>query len=176
MLSRLFSSIIAFFRKLLGLEEGKGDVMEPRKDEYRYIDPKVLFERYGIKVTIQDPERIKPVIGPELPEAPSDPEVYEPFRVLLNLLFSTPKSPTDFVEEFDPPIMLQIGFTKEDLAFVYEREKELAMAFWDGEQVVVFNEEKHKFKQVEESWGDYAGSCVMLLSHWKDPMITVGRR
>lgn len=50
----------------------------------------------------------------------------------------------------------------------------MELAFWNGDEWIVFTEEKHQFELQPDAKGKGGGYGVALISHWGDPNIGWG--
>lgn len=123
----------------------------------------IIFEGEGVKVTV--PTQAPPVAV--LGQPP-----FELRRVVIILNVVEAGDPGKTVTQFNPPIELRVQYTQGDLDFAASKERDLALAFWDGGAWVRFTAQKHKFRlESDATLGDVG---VVEISSWIDPPIGWG--
>ncbi len=100
---------------------------------------------------------------------------FNPWRLVFNFEMEDEDNPGTFIHEFESPIELRIRYTRGDLQKAEKAGKQLRIGFWDGSDWVVFSEDKHLLKQVEDSDSQSGGELVVQLSSWSDPPIGIGK-
>jgi hypothetical protein len=139
------------------------------------------FPEVGVTVTVPPQNNFSDVVLERLPlegvpEMESDEEYFKLGRLVINFILYESENPEVILEEFDPPIEVQVKFTPADVEFADVGEKELAFAFWDGNEWIRFTEEKHQFNlnPLEEDL-IYSGFAQVFIQNWSDPSVAIGR-
>lgn len=138
------------------------------------------FAEIGVKVTIPTQKNLRDVVLEEIPlegvpAMDAEEEYFKLGRLVINFVLHESGNPEELISEFDPPIELQINYTRADEEFADVGEKELGFAFWDGEKWIRFTEEKHQFARYPLDDQRWAGYGLAIIQNLGDPTIAIGR-
>ncbi len=115
---------------------------------------------------------------PPQEEMQSEQDEFKPRRLLLNPALVVQSRREQLVSKFDPPIEIQIAYTRVDLKFAQEHGLEYPQAgFWDGCKWVLFTQEKHQLTYRKRRRNDaaaIAGYLLVKFSEWADPALGMG--
>lgn len=109
----------------------------------------------------------------KLKDMPGKVGGFKPGRLVINFAVALFDQPGAYLEVFDPPIEVEIAYTPADEKRARDAHQPLQLAFWDGEQWVVFTPEKHHFELISKGDGQ-GGVGKVSLSKWGDPPISWG--
>ena len=130
-------------------------------------------ERVTITVPNQKVKKAKAVKLPlgKLDEMKGREGGFKPGRLVINFALVDEDNPETILTEFDPPFELRVRYTRGDLERAKKAGKSLELGFWNGDEWVVFTQEKHQFELQPDAQGNAGGYGVVLISHWGDPNI-----
>lgn len=143
--------------------------MNPKRFDFNDEGAAVIVPEQGKKLRVA-----KRPLG-KLEDMKSKSGKFKPWRLVFNFEMEDEDNPGTFVSEFETPIELRIRYTRGDLQKAENAKKPLRIGFWDGSDWVVFSEDKHLLKQVEDSDAQSGGELVVQLTKWSDPPIGIGR-
>ena len=138
---------------------------------------KVEFSDEGATITVPEQKKKAKVVKlpPQaLENMPTVKGGFKPGRLVINFALIDEDDPDTYLAEFDPPIELRVRYTRGDLERAKRANKELELAFWNGNEWVVFTQEKHQFILQPDAQGKAGGYGIALISHWGDPQIAWG--
>ncbi len=131
------------------------------------------FDQEGVTVTVPDTgKRIRAVKLPldRLESMPAKPGGFTPTRLVANIALEDESNPGAYLSQLDKPFEMRFRYTSDD---VKQTKTGLKLAFWDGNEWVVFTKDKHSFELQPDSQG--GGYGVVQLSRWGDPNIAWGK-
>lgn len=139
---------------------------------------KFNFDEEKVTITVPGQKGIKAKavklpLG-KLDELKGREDGFKPGRLVINFALVDEDNPETILTEFDPPFELRVRYTRGDLERAKKAGKSLELGFWNGDEWVVFTQEKHQFKLQPDAQGNAGGYGVVLISHWGDPNIGWG--
>jgi hypothetical protein len=133
------------------------------------------FDEERVTITVPD-QKVKKAKAVKLPlgkldELKGREGGFKPGRLVINFALVDEDNPETILTEFDPPFELRVRYTRGDLERAKKAGKSLELGFWNGDEWVVFTQEKHQFELQPDAQGNAGGYGVVLISHWGDPNI-----
>jgi hypothetical protein len=136
------------------------------------------FDEESVTITVPD-QKVKKAKAVKLPlgkldELKGREGGFKPGRLVINFALVDEDNPETILTEFDPPFELRVRYTRGDLERAKKAGKSLELGFWNGDEWIVFTQEKHQFELQPDTQGNAGGYGVILISHWGDPNIGWG--
>jgi hypothetical protein len=133
------------------------------------------FDEERVTITVPD-QKVKKAKAVKLPLGKLDEMRgreggFKPGRLVINFALVDEDNPETILTEFDPPFELRVRYTRGDLERAKKAGKSLELGFWNGDEWVVFTQEKHQFELQPDAQENAGGYGVVLISHWGDPNI-----
>lgn len=136
-----------------------------KKKEYIEEGVSVLLQK-GHKGFFVERKDLKPKA-----EYPATPNVFDPYRLVINIALFKKSDPDKYLSKFKPKIKLRVGYERDDLRHALLESGELKLAYW---------KEKTKkwvpidFEDENDPTGNWAGYGVAEISELGDPPIAWG--
>lgn len=133
------------------------------------------YNFFGMTVTVPDQNgRWVKVVEKAIPPLSSMPgsAAFTPIRVLANVVVVDFYDPNVILKHFDPPIKIEVGYQTQDLFEAARVARRLKLAYWDGDQWVVFTDADNNFSLLPPTTGAVG---EVTISDWiGDPPIAWG--
>jgi hypothetical protein len=137
------------------------------------------FSKEGVVINI--PRQLSGIVViPRLLELAWQPAMREqsnfaPNRLVINAEFVDEKNPGVFLEQFDPPIEIQVYYTLGDRSFADKDKKPIAIAYWKNERWKLIDLPNHNLTEIypilSQSW---IGALRFFIRSWGEPTIALG--
>lgn len=135
------------------------------------------FGSEGVVVTVQPQKSGKAIkivkFNPKKKsDVPATAGVFSPGRLVINVGAVEKENPDQVVTTFDPPMIIQVRYTKADLDRAAAAGTDLKLGFFSEDlgRWIVFTAQKHRFR-LEPNPGGNSGVGVVEISHWGDPQV-----
>ena len=151
-------------------DKGVEIVIPPQKGYEKVVVEEIITKKYEWEDWVS-------LVNPE--------DEFKPHREAINfkVKFHSDDGPQ---LNFDPPIMLKVKFTYDDLNWAAEKQSELNLGFLPKESPfwVKFAGDKYQLERFDDKdyWWDlsphgdeWAGYYVVKITEWGDPSVSVGR-
>ncbi len=98
---------------------------------------------------------------------------FRPGRLVMNFDVVDENDNDSVISEFDPKLEFQVKYTKADRDRVPAGQS-LQLAFWDGDDWVIFTAAKHGFALHADPDPNKGGYASVAISRWADPPLAWG--